>query len=150
MSAFPAFAAGLVFGIGLLVSGMADPAKVLAFLDLAGRWDPTLLVVMVTAIPVAAIAYRVAAGRKATIFGAALTLPNAREVDRKLVAGAVVFGAGWGLVGLCPAPALLTIGAGRTPGIVFATAMLAGMAAFEIVERMRTHHAADIVPEGDA
>jgi len=150
MSAFLAFAAGLVFGIGLLVSGMADPAKVLAFLDLAGRWDPTLLVVMVTAIPVAAIAYRIASRRSVTVLGAALTLPNARDVDRRLVAGAVVFGAGWGLVGLCPAPALLTIGAGRTPGIVFAIAMLAGMAAFEVVERTRTPHAAAGIPEGDA
>ena len=112
MNATLAFVSGLVFGVGLLVSGMADPVKVLGFLDLAGRFDPSLLVVMVTAIPVAAIAFRIARRRNATLLGAALRLPAARDIDRRLVAGAIVFGAGWGLAGLCPAPALLTIGAG--------------------------------------
>jgi len=153
MNALFALAAGLVFGIGLLVSGMADPAKVLGFLDVAGRWDPTLLVVMATAVPVAAIAHRIADRRKATFFGVAINLPQTRDIDRRLVAGAVVFGAGWGLVGLCPAPALLTVGAGRLPGIVFAIAMLAAMAAFEIIERMRAQRlpaSATGVTAGDA
>ncbi len=139
MNPFAAFLAGLVFGIGLLVSGMASPAKVLGFLDLAGRWDPSLLVVMATAIPVSAIAFAVARGRAATLLGGPIEIPAARTIDRRLVAGGLIFGVGWGLVGLCPAPAIVTVGAGRAQGLVFTVAMLAGMALFVVVASMRTH-----------
>jgi uncharacterized protein len=138
MTALMAFAAGLVFGIGLLVSGMANPAKVLGFLDVAGRWDPSLIVVMLTAIPIAAFAYR----RKSTLFGAPLELPSVRNIDRRLVAGAIVFGAGWGLAGFCPAPAIVAVGAGRVQALVFIVALLVGMAMFELIERTRAQRAA--------
>ena len=143
MNSAAAFAAGLVFGIGLLVSGMANPAKVLGFLDFAGRWDPSLLVVMATAVPVAALAYL----RKTTLAGVAITLPAKRDIDRRLVFGAVLFGIGWGLAGFCPAPAIVSVGAGRSQGIAFVVALIAGMAIFEIVDR------ASVAPravEGDA
>jgi uncharacterized membrane protein YedE/YeeE len=137
-----ALASGLVFGIGLLVCGLANPAKVLAFLDLAGAWDPSLIVVMGVGVCVAAIAFAVAQRRNATLLGEALHLPTARDVDRRLVLGSLVFGVGWGLAGLCPGPALVMLGAGRAQGAVFVLAMLAGMAAFEIVERLRAQRAA--------
>ena len=143
MPALAAFAAGLVFGIGLIIAGMFNPAKVLAFLDLAGRWDPTLAVVMITAIPIAAIGHALANRRQATIFGAPLSLPTARDVDRPLRLGALVFGIGWGLAGICPGPAILVLGTGRTQGVVFAIAMLAGMAVFEIATRYRARRAAE-------
>ena len=135
MNAAAAFAAGLVFGIGLLVSGMADPSKVLGFLDITGRFDPSLAVVMASALPVAAIAYAIAKRRTATFAGAAFDLPTSRTIDRRLVAGSIVFGIGWGLAGVCPGPGLVVLGAGRSEGIVFVAALLAGMAAFELLER---------------
>jgi uncharacterized membrane protein YedE/YeeE len=149
MSAFTAFLAGLVFGIGLLVSGMANPAKVLGFLDIAGRWDPSLLLVMAGAIPVAAVAYRVAAARTATFLGGTIDVPTRREIDFRLAAGAAIFGIGWGLAGLCPAPAIVAVGAGRAQGAVFTVAMLAGMTVFAIVDALRTH-AAPAAVAGDA
>lgn len=133
MNALFAFVAGLVFGIGLLVAGMANPAKVLAFLDLFGRWDPSLAVVMAGAIPVSAIAYAIAKRRGATLAGAPLALPTAREIDRPLVLGALVFGIGWGLAGICPGPAVVLVGAGHAKGIAFAAAMIAGMALYEVM-----------------
>jgi len=139
-----AFASGLVFGIGLLVCGLANPAKVLAFLDLAGAWDPSLLVVMGVGVCVAAIAFAVAQRRNATLLGEALRLQTSREVDRRLVLGSLVFGLGWGLAGLCPGPALVLLGTGRPPGVVFVLAMLAGMGAFEIAERLRAQRAAAV------
>ena len=135
MNAASAFAAGLVFGIGLLVSGMADPSKVLGFLDVTGRFDPSLAVVMASALPVAALAYAIAKRRTATFAGVAFDLPTSRTIDRRLVAGSIAFGIGWGLAGVCPGPGLVALGAGRTEGVVFVAALLAGMAAFEVLER---------------
>ena len=142
MAVLFAFASGLVFGIGLLVCGLANPAKVLAFLDLAGAWDPSLLVVMGVGVGVAAVAFAVAQRRNATLLGQALDLPTARDIDRRLVLGSLAFGVGWGLAGLCPGPALVLLGTGRAQGAVFVLAMLAGMAAFELVERSRAQRAA--------
>jgi len=135
MSALAAFASGLLFGIGLLVSGMADPAKVQAFLDVTGRFDPSLAVVMASALTIAFVAYAIAKRRSSTFIGCAFDVPPPRALDRRLVGGAIVFGLGWGLAGICPGPALVLLGAGRTQGLVFVLAMLAGMAAFEILER---------------
>ena len=132
-----ALLAGLVFGTGLIVSGMFNPAKVLGFLDLAGRWDPSLAIVMATAIPVTAAAFALARRRGATLTGAALRWPVARDVDAPLVMGSLAFGVGWGLVGLCPAPALLLLGAGRIEGAWFVAAMLAGMGLHAVIERAR-------------
>jgi len=133
-----AFAAGLVFGSGLVISGMANPAKVLGFLDLAGAWDPSLALVMAGAVAVAAVAFALAGSRASTMLGAPLALPATRDIDRRLVLGSLAFGIGWGLVGFCPGPALVALGAGKLKAIAFVAAMLAGMLAFELVERARS------------
>ena len=134
MYAFFAFVAGLVFGIGLLVSGMVNPAKVLGFLDLAGRWDPSLALVMVGAIAIGAIGFAIADRRTTTLLGTPMLLPT---IDRRLLVGGAVFGVGWGLAGFCPGPALVALGAGHLKAIVFVAAMVAGMLVFEWIERMR-------------
>ena len=128
---------GLVFGLGLIVSGMTDPARVLGFLDLAGWWNPSLAFVMGGAITVALPAFVVAARRQRTLTGAPLQLPTATRIDRRLVLGALAFGAGWGLAGLCPGPALALIATGNGKVLVFVASMLVGMGMFEVVERWR-------------
>ena len=135
MSTFFAFFAGLVFGIGLLVSGMTDPGKVLGFLDLAGSWDPSLALVMVGAIAVGLVAFALAKQRVLSLLGLPMQLPTARQIDRRLVLGSLTFGIGWGVAGICPGPALVLLGAGVPQGMVFAVAMLGGMAGFELLER---------------
>jgi uncharacterized membrane protein YedE/YeeE len=128
------FIAGLVFGVGLIVSGMANPAKVLGFLDITGAWDPSLLFVMGGAIAVGAPAYAYMRRKTRSLLGAPLQIPTARDIDRRLVFGSLVFGVGWGLAGICPGPALVLIGYGSAQGLVFVTAMLAGQGAFEWME----------------
>jgi uncharacterized membrane protein YedE/YeeE len=137
MIAFAAFIAGLVFGLGLIVSGLATPAKVLAFLDLAGAWDPSLAVVMAGAVAVAMVAFFVAGRRKVSLIGAPMQLPDARDIDRRLVAGSLLFGIGWGIAGLCPGPLLVIVGMGASKALAFAGAMLVGMGVFELLERRR-------------
>jgi len=127
--------AGLVFGIGLIVSGMANPAKVLGFLDLAGAWDPSLALVMAGAIAVGLGGFALADQRTRSWLGLPMALPTARRLDRRLILGSALFGVGWGLSGICPGPALVLMGAGAAKGWVFAAAMLAGMALFERLER---------------
>lgn len=129
--------AGLVFGLGLLVSGMADPAKVLGFLDLAGAWNPSLAFVMGGAIAVGLPAFALAARRRTALLGGPMKLPTARSIDRRLVGGSLLFGIGWGLAGLCPGPALVGLGLALPKAGVFVLAMLAGMALFEWLERRR-------------
>ena len=132
------FVVGLVFGLGLIVSGMTDPGKVLGFLDLAGFWDPSLAFVMGGAIAVGLFACALAKKRTTSYLGDAMHLPTSRDIDRRLVVGSLVFGAGWGLAGFCPGPAIVSAGAGQPKAIVFVLAMLAGMWLFEIAEgRMR-------------
>lgn len=128
---------GLLFGAGLLVSGMANPAKVLAFLDLAGAWDPSLALVMGGAVAVGLIAFRVAGRRTTSLLGEPMHLPKRRELDRRLVLGSLGFGIGWGLAGFCPGPALVAAGAGEMKALVFVVAMLSGMALFEWLEAAR-------------
>ncbi|MDB5848077.1 MAG: hypothetical protein JWP29_1829 [Rhodoferax sp.] len=138
-------AAGLVFGLGLLLSGMANPAKVLGFLDLAGRWDPSLALVMAGAVAVAFFAFRVAARRDNSLLGGAMRLPpvqgpSARGIDRRLVFGSLLFGVGWGLAGFCPGPALVALvgwGTAHLKAGVFVAAMLVGMALFHAIEALR-------------
>ena len=133
-----AFIAGLVFGIGLIVSGMTNPAKVQGFLDLAGSWDPSLGLVMAGAIAVGFLAFRLAKKRSSAIFGSAMHFPTKNDIDLRLVLGSIVFGVGWGLGGFCPGPALASLGTGSVDALVFVLAMLAGMAIFEVAEsRMR-------------
>jgi uncharacterized membrane protein YedE/YeeE len=137
MRKLSAFACGLLFGIGLLVSGMANPAKVLGFLDLAGNWDPSLAFVMAGAIAVAAPAFWLARRRASSLAGAPIQLPTSRRIDGRLVGGALLFGAGWGLAGFCPGPALVAAGGGQPRAWLFVAAMLAGMAIFAVLERRR-------------
>ncbi len=130
-----ALLAGLVFGLGLILSGMADPAKVLGFLDLAGRWDPSLAFVMAGAIAVGFVAFTAARGRARSLLGEPMRMPTATQIDRRLVGGSVLFGIGWGIAGFCPGPALVALGMGEAKALVFVAAMLAGMAFHAWAER---------------
>jgi len=123
-----AFVAGTLFGVGLTIARMIDPAKVLGFLDLAGDWDASLALVMVGALAVMSIAWRIAGGRTAPLFANSFAMPTRREIDLRLVIGAAIFGIGWGLVGLCPGPALSALSLGRWEVGLFVLAMLTGMA----------------------
>ncbi|MFM8757073.1 MAG: DUF6691 family protein [Limnohabitans sp.] len=142
------FVAGLLFGMGLLLSGMSDPGKVLGFLDLFGTWDPSLALVMGGAILVGVFAFAVAKKRTTNFLGGALHLPQANPIDRRLVIGATVFGAGWGLAGFCPGPGIVSMFSGQPKAAVFVLAMVAGMLLFEAADRFihqprarqATHH----------
>jgi uncharacterized membrane protein YedE/YeeE len=135
MNAFSAFATGLVFGLGLLISGMTDPSKVIGFLDLAGNWDPSLLLVMGGGIAVGLLAFRAARKRTRAFLGGAMQLPTVRDIDGRLVGGSLVFGVGWGLAGFCPGPALVSFGAGQEKAAIFLAAMLGGMLIYRAAER---------------
>ena len=137
-----AFAIGLLFGIGLILSGLTDPGKVLAFLDLAGAWDPSLLCTMGGATLVAAIGFRLACTRRTALLGTPMRLPASGAIDRRLVLGSVVFGIGWGLAGFCPGPALASLGTGLLEPLLFVAAMVAGMGLFALFERLGSGHAA--------
>lgn len=132
------FAVGLLFGLGLIVAGMTDPSKVIGFLDLAGDWDPSLAFVMGGAILVGLGAFAVAKRRTTSFLGGVMQLPTSTVIDRRLVLGSLLFGAGWGLAGFCPGPAIVSLGAGQSKAAVFVLAMVAGMAIFEWAERRRT------------
>ena len=135
MHVLAALLSGLVFGLGLLVSGMANPAKVLGFLDLAGRWDPSLALVMAGAIAVGMLAFSVARRRTVSLLGLDLIWPKARHIDRRLIGGSVLFGIGWGIAGFCPGPALVALGMGEWKAVVFVVAMLIGMGLFDLAEQ---------------
>lgn len=137
MQIIASLAAGLVFGLGLIVSGMADPAKVLGFLDLAGNWDPSLAFVMAGAIAVGAVAFALARRRTVSFLGQEMRLPGAGSIDRRLVAGSSVFGIGWGVAGFCPGPGLVALGMGEVKAAAFVAAMLLGVGVFELLERRR-------------
>ena len=136
MKAVMALLVGLLFGIGLILSRMTDPAKVVGFLDLAGLWDPSLAFVMGGAVVVGLCTFPFVSKRKKSVLGDALRLPTSTVIDRRLVLGGLTFGVGWGLAGYCPGPALASILNGSAKPIIFLGAMLAGMALFEIVERL--------------
>ncbi|CAJ0684373.1 MULTISPECIES: DUF6691 family protein [Ralstonia] len=138
MAAITALLAGLLFGMGLMISGMANPAKVQGFLDLAGRWDPSLAFVMVGAIAVGSLAFFIAKRRKRSFLGMSMQLPASTVVTLRLVLGSAAFGIGWGLAGFCPGPALVALGAGYPKAIGFVAAMVAGMVVFEVFERMKS------------
>ncbi len=128
-----AFAAGLLFGLGLIVSQMVNPAKVIAFLDIFGAWDPSLAVVMGAAVAASALGYVVVRRRGAPVLASCLEIPTRRDLDPRLLAGAAIFGVGWGLSGLCPGPALAILPLGLWQAFVFVGAMLTGMAVFRFV-----------------
>jgi uncharacterized membrane protein YedE/YeeE len=129
------FFVGLLFGMGLLLSGMTDPGKVLGFLDLFGNWDPSLALVMGGAIAVGFFAFALARKRTTNFLGGAMHLPKSSQIDTRLVIGGLSFGAGWGLAGFCPGPGLVSMASGEVKGALFVAAMLVGMVIFEIVER---------------
>jgi uncharacterized membrane protein YedE/YeeE len=137
MYAVSAFATGLIFGIGLIVSGMTDPSKIIGFLDVTGSWDPSLAFVMGGAVAIGFIAFRFARRCKSAFLGGAIELPTGRRIDRRLVIGSLAFGIGWGIAGYCPGPAVVSIGMAQGKAIVFALAMVAGMALFQVIERLR-------------
>jgi uncharacterized protein len=126
---------GIVFGVGLAVSGMTNPAKVLAFLDVFGRWDPTLAFVMGGALAVSAVGFAAARHRARPWLAGTFAIPTRRDVDRRLVGGATLFGVGWGLVGLCPGPALANLSRGSAEVAVFVGAMLAGVVLHRFLTR---------------
>ncbi|NOV25003.1 hypothetical protein E5S69_15975 [Cupriavidus necator] len=136
MGTLLALLAGLVFGIGLILSGMANPAKVLGFLDLAGAWDPSLAFVMAGAILVGVAAFALARRRQRSWLGLPMQWPALAAVTPRLVLGSAAFGVGWGLAGFCPGPALVALGAGYAKAWGFVAAMLAGMALFEVAEAL--------------
>jgi uncharacterized membrane protein YedE/YeeE len=141
MKLLMALLAGLLFGLGLILSGMTDPAKVLGFLDLAGNWDPSLAFVMGGALLVGSLVFPFATKRPKSILGDSLRLPTATRIDRRLVLGGLTFGVGWGLAGYCPGPALASLAQGGTKPLVFFIAMLAGMALFELLESIKSKSA---------
>jgi hypothetical protein len=125
------FSAGLIFGLGLIISGMTNPSKVIGFLDLAGKWDPSLAFVMLGAIAVAFFAFRRAEAKALTVFDEPMHLPAKTHITKELVIGSMLFGAGWALAGFCPGPAIVALGAGYQQALIFVIAMLLGMAAHE-------------------
>lgn len=127
--------AGLVFGIGLIISGMTNPAKVIGFLDLAGLWDPSLALVMGGAIAVGVVAFQIAGKRSKSLLGDPMRLPSATQVDRRLLLGGLAFGVGWGLAGFCPGPALASLASGGVKPAIFTVAMIGGMVIYELIER---------------
>ncbi len=137
------FLVGLVFGWGLLLSGMTDPGKVIGFLDLAGSWDPSLAFVMGGAIAVAFFAFAYAKKLTSNFFGGALQLPTSGDIDARLLTGSLLFGAGWGLAGFCPGPGVVSIAAGEPKAAVFVLAMIGGMLIFESSHRTTPNTAVD-------
>ncbi len=133
MKEISALLAGLIFGIGLTVSQMVNPAKVLAFLDIFGNWDPSLAIVMASALVVTFVGFRLTLAKTSPLFAENFSVPTNRTIDTRLAAGATLFGIGWGLVGLCPGPALTSLSIGGADAWTFFAAMVLGMAVFEAV-----------------
>ena len=136
MNAVSAFASGLVFGMGLILSGMSDPGKVIGFLDVFGNWDPSLAFVMGGAILVGFFAFQMAGKRARTFLGGAMHLPRRSDIDNRLVGGSLLFGIGWGLAGFCPGPALVSFASGTDKAAIFVAAMLGGMLIYTAAERL--------------
>lgn len=131
MNNLSALISGLIFGLGLILSGMTQPEKVLGFLDITGLWDPSLAFVMGGAVSVAAIAFAFARSRKSA---SPATEPSG-PIDRRLLVGALIFGIGWGLAGICPGPAIVLLGTGSVDGLIFAVGMIGGMLLFRLLEK---------------
>jgi uncharacterized membrane protein YedE/YeeE len=131
MNRLIAFASGVLFSLGLAVSGMTHPGKVLAFLDVAGDWDPSLALVMGGGVVVNAILFRLALRRGAPLLAPAFSLPPRRAIDHRLILGAALFGVGWGLGGFCPGPAVVSLAAGGTPVVAFVASMVSTMTLYE-------------------
>ena len=132
-----AFASGLIFGLGLILAGMANPAKVLGFLDVAGTWDPSLAFVMAGAIMIGFVAFLFAKKRTQSFLGLPMQMPTNQLIDKKLVFGSALFGIGWGLGGICPGPGIVLLGVGGVKGLVFVSALVLGVLIFRLIDRSR-------------
>jgi uncharacterized membrane protein YedE/YeeE len=130
-----ALLSGLILGLGLIVSGMTNPAKVIGFLDLFGAWDPSLMLVMGSAIPVTFFAFRYLQQKQKTLLNEEVHLPGTREIDLPLIIGSLLFGVGWALAGYCPGPALVSLGLGSVDMVYFVLAMLVGMKSVELIRK---------------
>ncbi|MEX0425389.1 YeeE/YedE family protein [Providencia rettgeri] len=130
-----ALISGILFGLGLVIAGMGNPAKILAFLDITGTWDPSLLITMAVGMVISGIAFLGVKKRSVSVLNCPLQIPTNQTIDKKLITGSVLFGVGWGLAGICPGPALLLTGMGITQGIIFTLAMIAGMAIFQFTQK---------------
>jgi uncharacterized protein len=130
--------AGILFGIGLMMSGMTEPSKVIGFLDIFGQWDPSLIFVMGGAVVIGLIAFSIAKRKTMTVWGDALHLPSSTKIDIPLIVGSGIFGIGWGLAGLCPGPAIVSIALGLDKIMVFVFAMILGMILFELFAKWQT------------
>jgi uncharacterized membrane protein YedE/YeeE len=137
MTNVAALLSGLIFGLGLILAGMANPAKVLAFLDIAGPWDPSLAFVMGGAVAVASLAFALARRRNHSYLGLTVNLPTSQVIDKRLLLGSLAFGIGWGMAGICPGPALVLLGSGHMKAVVFVGSMLLGMGIFEVLQKNR-------------
>ena len=138
MKSLSALIAGLVFGIGLIVSGMSNPAKVVGFLDLSGNWDPSLAFVMGGAIAVGLVTFHFAKRRTQSLLGEPMALPTNATIDKRLVLGSLIFGIGWGIAGFCPGPSLVAFGMGYSEAVIFVVSMIVGMGLFAFLERPKT------------
>jgi uncharacterized protein len=132
---------GLVFGVGISISGMANPAKVLNFFDVAGTWDPSLMFVMGGALVTTFVGYRLVLGRNNPMFAASFSLPTARQLDAKLLGGSAVFGVGWGIAGFCPGGALPALGTGRSEVLIFVAALIAGILIAKLIQSISARNA---------
>ena len=137
MNIFFSWLTGLIFGIGLIIAGMTNPAKVLGFLDITGLWDPSLAFVMVGGIMIASIGFLVAKKRTQSLLGLQMRFPTGKKIDRPLIIGGIMFGIGWGIAGICPGPALVLVGGGVFKGVIFVIAMLLGMALLDLFNRLK-------------
>lgn len=129
--------AGLLLGLGLILSGMANPAKVIGFLDIAGPWDPSLGLVMGGGLVMGSIGFALLKKQPKTLLGEPLNLPASRKIDLRLVLGSVLFGIGWGMTGICPGPGLVLLGAGIPEGVIYIASLLVGMTLYSVIERLR-------------
>jgi uncharacterized protein len=152
MPILAALVCGFIFGTGLVMSGMTDTAKVLGFLDLLamrqGGWDPTLLIVMASALVVSIPGFWLARRQGRPVLATSMALPSRSDIDRRLIAGAVLFGVGWGIVGLCPGPAIANLATLSPPVLLFVATMLAGMIAHDVWRRRRAATGATLAPDG--
>lgn len=137
MRPLSSFISGLLFGLGLILSGMTDPRNIIGFLDVTGGWNPQLALVMLGAVSVTYFAFRYVGRRERSWLGEPIDLPRSRAINRRLLTGAVLFGIGWGLVGYCPGPALASLATLDQAPLLFVLAMLVGMAMFEVITRGR-------------
>ena len=129
--------AGLLLGLGLILSGMANPAKVVGFLDVAGPWDPSLGLVMGGGLVAGSIGFALLKKQPTTLLGEPLNLPTSRKIDLRLIMGSVLFGIGWGITGICPGPGLVLLGAGIPEGVIYIASLLMGMTLYSVIEKLR-------------